>query len=578
MASVTQPHPLRFIICGEPGSGKSTLLERLLAAADAQASAQTHQFTLGERSFIARETEPTTLLEETNSASLMVLVLDARSTESLQRYLVLAHLLGIREIVVVVNWLDWVGDAQQTFEQLVDACRVFTEPLQLKTVRCIPVSALTGDNITDNCPQMSWYQGPSLLAHLQSVDATDKTLDSPFRLLLQRFEPEQDSFLGPIISGSIRASERVRLLPAGKESSVTRIIGPDGDLESARSGQMVSLQLADALGSERVEVLASKDAPPGMADQFEGTIIWQDPEPMLPGRSYWLQRGVSEPVGVEMHPKYRLNVQTQDHLAAKTLEQSDIGICNLNLEHDIIFDEYGDNPALGSFTLLDRQSQRPVGVGFLHFALRRSQNIHWQAIEINKKAHAELKGQRPCVVWFTGLSGAGKSTVANLVEKKLHGMGRHTYLLDGDNVRHGLNKDLGFTEADRVENIRRIAEVAKLMVDAGLIVLTSFISPFRTERRMARDLLEAHEFCEVFIDTPLLVAEQRDTKGLYKKARRGELKNFTGIDSPYEPPENPEIHIDTTRLTPAQAAEQIVARLQAMGIVETEVIVTAPVN
>ena len=571
MTSAMHTQPLRLILCGDKNSGKSTLLERLTDAAVTQdliLSPQQRHFVTPKRRFIALETEPSALLEKSASAAVAVLVIDPRNTEQVQRYIVLSALLGIRKIVVVINQLDLIDDAQKTFERLAEEYRAFAEPLELDEICCIPVSALTGANISAQSPSMPWYQGPSLLDYLESVDSLDKAVDSPFRLRVQQFDPTDGGFSGQVLGGSVRLGERLRVLPVGQESSVKRILGPDGDLESAHYGQTITLQLADQLNSERAEVLAAKDAPPGMADQFEATIIWLDHDPMLPGRSYWLQQCGGQAVGVAMHPKYRLNVHTQEHLAAKTLEQDDIGVCNLNLERDIVFDAYQDNPALGGFVLLDRQSKRLVGVGLLHFALRRSQNIHWQAIEINKKAHATLKQQRPCVVWFTGLSGAGKSTVANLVEKKLHGLGRHTYLLDGDNVRHGLNQDLGFTEADRVENIRRIAEVARLMVDAGLIVLTSFISPFRTERRMARDLLEADEFCEVFIDTPLAVAEQRDTKGLYKKARRGELKNFTGIDSPYEPPENPEIRIDTTQLTPADAAEQIVARLQAMGVVD----------
>ena len=338
----------------------------------------------------------------------------------------------------------------------------------------------------------------------------------------------------------------------------------------AVSGQSVTLALADEIDISRGDVIATASAPPAVADQFEAHIVWMHEEPMLPSRPYLMKIG-ARTVGVTIgHPKYKVNVNSLEHLAAKTLELNEIGVCNLNLDRAIPFDPYRENRDMGGFVLVDRMTNDTIGAGLLHFALRRSQNIHWQAIEVNKQAHVALKGHKPAVVWFTGLSGAGKSTVANLVEKKLHAMGRHTYLLDGDNVRHGLNKDLGFTEADRVENIRRVAEVARLMVDAGLIALVSFISPFRAERAMARSLVESGEFCEVFVDTPIEEAERRDPKGLYRKARRGDLKNFTGIDSPYEPPERAEVRIDTTAVSPEDATESIVAQLRAMGVLEKQ--------
>jgi bifunctional enzyme CysN/CysC len=375
-------------------------------------------------------------------------------------------------------------------------------------------------------------------------------------------------FSGRIVGGAVRPGQRVRVLPSGAESTVQRIVTMDGDLDDAIAGQSVTITLQDEIDVSRGDVIAAADAPPGIADQFEATVIWMHDEEMLPGRPYLMKIG-ARTTGVALAtPKYKVNVNTLEHLAARTLKLNEIGVCNLSVDHAVPFDPYTENRDTGGFILIDRMTNNTVGAGLLHFALRRSQNIHWQSIDVNKDAHAALKGHRPCVVWFTGLSGAGKSTIANIVERKLHAMGRHTYLLDGDNVRHGLNRDLGFTEADRVENIRRVAEVARLMVDAGLVVLVSFISPFRAERRMARGLVQQDEFCEVFVDTPLAVAEQRDRKGLYRKARRGELVNFTGIDSPYEPPEHPEVRVDTVASTAEDAAEAVIERLRAMGVLE----------
>jgi len=403
------------------------------------------------------------------------------------------------------------------------------------------------------------------------VEIEDAVQSGPFRMPVQWVNrPNSDfhGFSGRIVGGCVRPGDRVRVLPSGRESAVARVVTQDGDLDLAVAGQSITLTLADEIDISRGDMLSTADAPVEVADQFEATIIWMSEADMLPGRPYLLKIG-AKTVGVTVaSPKYRVNVNTLEHLAAKTLKLNEIGVCNLNLDQAIAFDAYKQNRDTGGFILVDRMTNNTIGAGLLHFALRRSHNIHWQAIEVNKGAHAALKGHLPCVVWFTGLSGAGKSTIANLVEKKLHALGRHTYLLDGDNVRHGLNKDLGFTEADRVENIRRVAEVARLMVDAGLIVLVSFISPFRAERRMARELVAAGEFYEVFVDTPLSLAEQRDPKGLYKKARRGDLKNFTGIDSPYERPENPEIRIDTAAMSPEDAAEHIVAHLRTMGILD----------
>jgi len=372
-------------------------------------------------------------------------------------------------------------------------------------------------------------------------------------------------FAGQLASGVVRPGDRVRILPSGRESRIGRIVTKDGDLERAIAGQSVTLTLADEVDCSRGDVISAGEAPAEVADQFETTIVWMSEEPLLSGRPYWLKIGAKTVSATVTGIKYKINVNTFEHLAAKQLELNEIAECNISLDQPIAFDPYTDNHDTGGFILIDRIANGTVGAGMIRFALRRAQNIHWQALDVSKATRASAKGQRPAVLWFTGLSGAGKSTIANLVEKRLQAFGRHTYILDGDNVRHGLNRDLGFTDADRVENIRRVAEVAKLMADAGLIVLVSFISPFRSERRLAREMMPEGEFYEVYVDTPLAVAEERDVKGLYKKARAGELKNFTGIDSPYEPPEHPEIVVDTTQLTPAEAAELIVARLGEDG-------------
>ena len=416
---------------------------------------------------------------------------------------------------------------------------------------------------------MPWHQGPTLMGYLESVEIDDDLQTRPFRLPVQWVNrPNQDfrGFAGTIASGTIRRGDTVRALPSGRQSRVTRIVSYESDLETAVAGQSITLTLADEIDVSRGDVLAAADSPPAVSDQFQATIIWMHEEPMLRGRPYIIKLGTRTLTGSITTPRHKVNVNTLERLAAKQLELNEIGVCNLSFDRAIPFDPYADNRETGGFILIDKLSNDTVGAGLLNFALRRAENIHWQALDVNKGARSSLKGQRACVLWFTGLSGAGKSTVANLVEKRLHALGRHTYTLDGDNVRHGLNKDLGFTDADRVENIRRVAEVSRLMVDAGLIVLVSFISPFRSERRLARELMQQGEFLEVFVDTPLAEAEKRDVKGLYKKARRGELKNFTGIDSPYEPPEHPEIHLQTVLQSPEEAAEQVLKTLRDGGM------------
>jgi bifunctional enzyme CysN/CysC len=610
---------LRFITCGSVDDGKSTLIGRLLyeskmlfedqlsqLEADSKKvgtqggdldfallvdglSAEREQgitidvayrfFSTDKRKFIVADTPgheqyTRNMFTGASTADVAVILIDGRKGVLTQtrRHSYLVSLIGIRHVVVAINKLDMVDYSQEVFERIDREYREFAEGLGLQNIVTIPMSALKGDNITEKSSNTPWYTGPTLMGHLETVEVEDSANASgPFRLPVQWVNrPNLDfrGYSGTIVGGSVRPGDRVRVAPSGRESTVTRIVTQDGDLEQAVSGQAITLTLADEIDISRGDVLSTVAAPIGAADQFEATIVWMAEEPMLPGRSYLLKLGTKTVTATSAAPKYKVNVNTLEHLAAKKLELNEIGVCNLSFDQQVAFDPYKENRDTGGFILIDRLTNSTVGAGLLNFALRRSQNIHWQAIDVNKKAHAELKLQKPCVLWFTGLSGAGKSTVANMVERKLYALGRHTYLLDGDNVRHGLNKDLGFSEVDRVENIRRVGEVARLMVDAGLITLVSFISPFRSERAVARNLLADDEFFEVFIDTPIAVAEDRDPKGLYKKARRGELKNFTGVDSPYEAPEQPDVHIDTTRTTPEEAAELIIAHLVKAGVLE----------
>jgi bifunctional enzyme CysN/CysC len=457
------------------------------------------------------------------------------------------------------------------FDKIQAEYRTFATELGLPDVTCIPISAVKGDNIIDRSSVMSWYEGPTLMHLLDHVEIDEtRVRDLALRLPIQWVNrPNQDfrGFAGTIVGGRIRKGEAVRVQPSGRTSQVSRIVTFDGDLDEAVAGQSITITLADEIDVSRGDLIVAADQPAEVADQFEATVVWMNETPLLPGRSYFMKIGTRMATATISPLKYKINMNTMQRLAAATLDLNEIGVCNLELDRSIPFDPYTVNRDTGGFILIDRITNDTVGAGMLHFALRRASNVQWQALDVNKAGRSTMKGQKPCVLWFTGLSGAGKSTIANLVDKRLHSLNRHTYLLDGDNVRHGLNRNLGFTEVDRVENIRRVAEVAKLMVDAGLIVCTAFISPFRAERQMARALLEEGELIEIFVDTPIGVAEQRDPKGLYKKARRGDLKNFTGIDSPYEPPEKPELRIDTTTTTPEAAAETIVAYLTDKGFV-----------
>ena len=603
---------LRFITCGSVDDGKSTLIGRLLyeskmltddelAALAGESrkfgtqgddldfallvdglSAEREQgitidvayrfFSTSRRKFIVADTPgheqyTRNMVTGASTADAAVILIDARKGVLTQtrRHSYLVNLLGIRHVVLAINKMDLVDWSQARFDEIVADYRAFAAQIGVTDITAIPMSALKGDNITAPSDRSPWYHGPALMRWLEEAPVEDDLRGKPFRMPVQWVNrPNLDfrGFSGVIVSGVVRPGDKLKVLPSGRESAVERIVTFTGDLTEAVAGQSVTLTLTDEIDVSRGDVLAAAANPPAVADQFETTLVWFDDEPMLPGRPYLMKLGTRVVSAQVTEPKYKVNVNSLERLAATRLELNEIGVCNLSTDAPIAFDAYEENKDLGGFILIDRISNRTVGAGMLHFALRRSQNIHWQALDVDKQTRSASKGQAPRVVWLTGLSGAGKSTIANLVEKRLHVEGRHTYLLDGDNVGHGLNKDLGFTEEDRVENIRRVAEVAKLMVDAGLIVLVSFISPFRAERRMARDLMGEREFVEVFIDTPLAEAERRDVKGLYKKARAGELKNFTGISSPYEAPENPEIRIDTTAMTPDEAAEHIFAWLE----------------
>jgi bifunctional enzyme CysN/CysC len=611
---------LRLLTCGSVDDGKSTLIGRILyesklifddhlAALEADSrrcgtqggeldlallldglSAEREQgitidvayryFTTARRKFIVADTPgheqyTRNMVTAASTSDLAVLLLDARKGVLTQtrRHSYLVALLGIRHVVLAVNKMDAVDYSQATFAAIAEEYRRFAAKIGLdpEHIAAIPLSALRGDNVTARSERTPWYEGPALLPYLETVEIEEQGARLPLRLPVQWVcRPDQDfrGFAGMIVGGAVRPGARVRVLPGGQESRVARIVTYDGDLLEAAAGQSVTLTLTDEIDISRGDLIVAAEAPAAVADQLQATVIWMHEEPLLPGRPYFMKAGTRTLTASVTALRHKIDVNTLEHLAGKTLALNEIGLCNLSLDRPIPFDPYAQSRDTGGFLLIDRLTNDTVGAGLIHFALRRADNIHWQALDIDKAARAGLKGQRPCVLWFTGISGAGKSTIANLVERRLFGLGKHTYLLDGDNVRHGLNRDLGFTDADRVENIRRVAEVARLMADAGLIVLVSFISPFRVERQMARGLVAQGEFFEIHVDAPLQEAERRDPKGLYRKARRGEIKNFTGIDSPYEAPEHPEVYLDTTRLSAQEAAEQIVATLGAAGMLQ----------
>ena len=604
---------LRFVMCGSVDDGKSTLIGRLLyeaqtlfadqltrLEADSRAvgtqgdgldfallfdglAAEREQgitidvayrhFSTDARHFIVadapgHEQYTRNMVTGASTADCAVILVDVRKgiLAQTRRHSHVVSLLGIKDVVLAVNKMDLLDHPEARFAEIEQEFESFAASIGLERVTCIPVSALQGDNVLVKGDRLAGYRGPTLMAYLEGVEVDQARMqDAPFRLPVQWVNRPNQAFrgyAGTVVSGSVRPGDHIVVAPSGAETRVDRIVTIDGDLDLAVAGQSITLTLADDLDVSRGDLLAHPDQPPGVADQFEATIIWMGEKPMLPGREYLMRIGGKTVTAAIAPLKYKLSMESLEHLAATRLKINEIGVCDIELGEAIAFDPYQENRDTGGFLLVDRITNNTVGAGLIHFALRRSHNISWQALSIDKQMRATTLHQRPSVLWLTGLSASGKSTIANLVERELHRRGHHTYLLDGDNVRHGLNNDLGFTEADRVENIRRVAEVARLMVDAGLIVLVSFISPFRAERMMARSLFEPPEFLEIFIDTPLAVAEERDPKGLYGKARRGELKNFTGIDSPYEPPTNPELRIDTTQLSAREAAAAIIEILK----------------
>ena len=606
---------LRFLTCGSVDDGKSTLIGRLLYDTkllfeDTLASlekdskkfgttgedidfallvdgleAEREQgitidvayrfFATDKRKFIVADTPgheqyTRNMATGASNSDLAVILVDARKGVLIQtrRHAYICSLLGIRHIVLAVNKIDLVDYSQTIFDQIVADFSAFAEKLDFTSQVAIPLSARYGINVMAKSPQTPWYDGPSLLTHLESVDVDTEGAARPFRMPVQWVNrPNLDfrGFSGTIAGGRIKPGDSIAVAKSGRVSRVTRIVTMDGDRQEAVAGDAVTLTLADEVDISRSDVLVAPDARPDLSEQFAAHLLWMAEDELLPGRQYLLKLGTAMVPASISELKHKVDVNTLDHMAAKTLALNEVGFANFSLSQPLAFDAYRDNRDTGGFILIDRFSNATVGAGMIDFGLRRATNVHWQALDVNKSARARMKGQKPVVLWFTGLSGSGKSTIANLVEKSLTAEGKHTYLLDGDNVRHGLNRDLGFTDADRVENIRRVGEAAKLFVDAGLIVLVSFISPFRSERRMSRNLVAGDEFIEVFVDTPIEVCMQRDPKGLYEKARAGAIKNFTGIDSPYEAPQNAELTIKTVAAGPEVHAQAIVAYLQERG-------------
>jgi len=507
-----------------------------------------------------------------SNSDLAVILIDARKGVLVQtrRHAYIASLLGIRNVVLAVNKIDLVNFSKTVFDEIVAEFRSFAEKLSFTAVVAIPMSARFGDNVIELSENTPWYKGPAFLSHIETVDVESALSDKPFRMPVQWVNrPNLDfrGFSGTIVGGRVRAGDKVVVAKSGKDSTVKRIVTMDGDLTQASAGAAVTLTLADEIDISRGDVLCVPSDRPEVSDQFAAHVLWMTDDEMLPGRQYLLKVGTSTVPATVSELKHKVDVNTLDHLAAKTLQLNEVGYLNISTAQPIAFDPYVENRDTGGFILIDRFTNATAGAGMIDFGLRRATNVHWQALSVDKKVRSSLKGQKPAVLWFTGLSGSGKSTIANLVEKALLAQGRHTYLLDGDNVRHGLNRDLGFTDADRVENIRRVGEAARLFVDAGEIVLVSFISPFRSERRMARELLEKGEFIEVFVDTPIEICKQRDPKGLYQKAAAGEIKNFTGIDSPYEAPEAAELVLKTVGVTADTLATEILEYLRGNGFI-----------
>ena len=600
---------LRFITCGSVDDGKSTLIGRLLydsklifedqlesleneskkigtqggdldfaLLVDGLAAEREQGITIDvayrffstdKRKFIVADTPgheqyTRNMATGASSADLAVILIDARKgiLTQTRRHSYIVSLLGIKHVVVAINKMDLVDYSEENFNKIEEEYRNFAGSLNFSSITCVPLSALKGDNITDPSANMDWYDGPTLMTKLETIDISDQSEHAPFRLPVQWVNrPNLDfrGFSGTIASGSVKPGDEIIVLPSAKTSRVKTIATFDGDLDKAIADQAITLTLEDEIDISRGDVITELEHRPETTDQFQAHIIWMHDKPMLPGRPYLIKTTNKTITGEITELKYKVNVNSLEHEAGKVLELNEVGVCNVSLDNTIVFDAYQDNAALGSFIIIDKISNVTLAAGMIDFGLRRATNVHWQAVDVDKDSRSEQKRQKPVVLWFTGLSASGKSTVANLIEKKLQVLGNHTYLLDGDNVRHGLNRDLGFVEADRVENIRRVGEVAKLMVDAGLIVLTAFISPFKQERQMVRELMEDSEFVEIFVDTPIEICEQRDPKGLYKKARAGQIKNFTGFDSPYEAPESAEIHLHMADKTAEAAADEVIA-------------------
>ncbi len=604
---------LRLVTCGSVDDGKSTLIGRLLydlgtipddqlAALEADSKsvgtrggeldfallvdglmAEREQgitidvayryFATEKRKFIVADSPGHTqytrnMVTAASNADVAILLIDARKGVLTQtrRHAFICSLMGVKQIVLAVTKMDLVGFAEDMFARIVSDFSALAQTLEIKQFATLPVSGVNGENIATRGAATPWYVGPTLIDLLEAASAGEARSGGPFRMAVQSVvRPNQDfrGFAGRISSGAVAPGDSVRVSPSGRNAKIARIVTADGDLTHAGAGQSVTLTLDHEIDCSRGDVIAAADRPCEIADQFQATLVWMSDAPLFPGRRYTLKLGAASANATVTEIKHSFDMDTLQQRPAKQLDANAIGVGNVSLDRPLAFDPFTQNRDTGGFILIDQETNETAGAGLIHFALRRGQNVHWQALEIDRNAHASIKRQRPAILWFTGLSGAGKSTIANIVEKKLYALGRHTVLLDGDNVRHGLNRDLGFTQADRVENIRRVAEVSKLMADAGLIVLVAFISPFRHERDMARSLAQQGEFFEIFVDVPIAVAEQRDAKGLYKKARAGQLKNFTGVDSPYEPPETPEIRIDAAAMSPEDAADLIVARIMS---------------